>query len=60
MSQQASTTLEGLPKRFVFAMRKLFDILDEKRIGYVKFSGEFNGSNCLVCNELYSDFKFYC
>ena len=33
------TTLEGLPKQFVQAMRTLFDIMDDKRTGYVKFSG---------------------
>ncbi|KAL0280355.1 UNVERIFIED_CONTAM: hypothetical protein PYX00_001669 [Menopon gallinae] len=38
MSQPQSTTLDGLPKRFVLAMRKLFDILDDKKTGYVKFS----------------------
>lgn len=44
MSQPQSTTLDGLPKRFVYAMRKLFDIMDDKKTGYVKFSGEFNDS----------------
>lgn len=33
-----SPTLEGLPKQFVAALRTLFDILDEKGIGFVKFS----------------------
>lgn len=32
---------EGLPAKFVLSMRTLFDILDDKRTGYVKFSGEF-------------------
>ncbi|KAJ1525442.1 hypothetical protein ONE63_010254 [Megalurothrips usitatus] len=33
-----STTLDGLPKKFVAAMRTLFDIMDDKRIGYVSFT----------------------
>ncbi|KAF6202021.1 hypothetical protein GE061_004417 [Apolygus lucorum] len=33
-----SPTLEGLPKQFVGALRTLFDILDEKAVGYVKFT----------------------
>ncbi|KAK3932181.1 Suppressor APC domain-containing protein 2 [Frankliniella fusca] len=32
-----TTTLDGLPKKFVAAMRTLFDIMDDKRIGYVSF-----------------------
>lgn len=32
---------EGLPAKFVLSMRTLFDILDDKRTGYVKFSGDF-------------------
>jgi hypothetical protein len=39
MAQPQSTTLDGLPKQFVVAMRTLFDIMDDKRMGYVKFSG---------------------
>lgn len=31
--------LDGLPKPFVNAMRTLFDIMDDQRTGYVKFSG---------------------
>ncbi|KAK6627237.1 hypothetical protein RUM44_009714 [Polyplax serrata] len=38
MLQPQTTTLDGLPKRFVYAMRKLFDLMDDKRTGYVKFS----------------------
>ncbi|XP_069694184.1 suppressor APC domain-containing protein 2 [Periplaneta americana] len=38
MAQPQSTTLDGLPKQFVVAMRTLFDIMDDKRTGYVKFS----------------------
>ncbi|KAL1117243.1 hypothetical protein AAG570_004569, partial [Ranatra chinensis] len=33
-----SATLDGLPKQFVAALRTLFDILDDKASGYVKFS----------------------
>ncbi|CAH1394542.1 unnamed protein product [Nezara viridula] len=33
-----SPTLEGLPKQFVAALRTLFDILDEKGIGFVKLT----------------------
>ncbi|XP_044762036.1 suppressor APC domain-containing protein 2 [Coccinella septempunctata] len=32
------STLDGLPKQFVSAMRTLFDIMDDKRTGYVNFS----------------------
>lgn len=32
---------EGLPAKFVLSMRTLFDILDDKRTGHVKFSGNF-------------------
>lgn len=32
-----TTTLDGLPKKFVAAMRTLFDIMDDKQIGYVSF-----------------------
>ncbi|XP_045596534.1 suppressor APC domain-containing protein 2 [Procambarus clarkii] len=32
------TALDGLPKPFVNAMRTLFDIMDDQRTGYVKFS----------------------
>lgn len=34
-----ATTLDGLPKKFVVAMRTLFDIMDDKRIGYVSYTG---------------------
>lgn len=33
-----SSTLDSLPKQFVSAMRTLFDIMDDKRTGYVNFS----------------------
>ena len=32
------TTLDGLPKKFVAAMRTLFDIMDDKHMGYVSFT----------------------
>lgn len=32
-----SSTLDGLPKQFVSAMRTLFDIMDDKRTGHVNF-----------------------
>ncbi|CAG2065380.1 unnamed protein product, partial [Timema podura] len=38
MAHTQSPTLDGLPKQFVVAMRTLFDIMDDKRTGYVKFS----------------------
>ncbi|KAB0796997.1 hypothetical protein PPYR_11058 [Photinus pyralis] len=33
-----SSTLDSLPKQFVSAMRTLFDIMDDKKTGYVTFS----------------------
>lgn len=39
MSQPQSATLDGLPKRFVTAMRTLFDILDDQKSDCVRFSG---------------------
>ncbi|KAF5282871.1 hypothetical protein FQR65_LT14195 [Abscondita terminalis] len=33
-----SSTLDSLPKQFVSAMRTLFDIMDDKKTGYVKFA----------------------
>ncbi|KAF5294121.1 hypothetical protein FQA39_LY13492 [Lamprigera yunnana] len=33
-----SSTLDSLPKQFVSAMRTLFDIMDDKKSGYVKFA----------------------
>ncbi|XP_063236048.1 suppressor APC domain-containing protein 2 [Bacillus rossius redtenbacheri] len=38
MSQAQPATLDGLPKQFVVAMRTLFDIMDDKKTGYVEFS----------------------
>lgn len=35
-----SATLDGLPKPFVGALRTLFDIMDDKGAGFVKFSGK--------------------
>lgn len=37
-SSQSSSTLDGLPKQFVTAMRTLFDIMDDKRLGCVNVS----------------------
>ena len=34
-----NSATEGLPAKFVVSMRTLFDILDDKNTGYVKFSG---------------------
>lgn len=34
-----SSTLDGLPKSFIHVLRTLFDILDDKKTGLVKFSG---------------------
>lgn len=36
-SQLQSTTIDSLPKQFVQAMRTLFDIMDDKRTGFVDF-----------------------
>lgn len=33
-----ASTLDGFPKEFVTAMRKLFDIMDDKKTGYVNLS----------------------
>lgn len=33
-----SSTLDSLPKQFVSAMRTLFDIMDDKRTGFVNFA----------------------
>lgn len=32
--------LDGLPKSFIHILRTLFDILDNKQTGLVKFSGK--------------------
>ncbi|XP_064086040.1 suppressor APC domain-containing protein 2-like [Macrobrachium nipponense] len=37
-SSNTLAPLDGLPKPFVNAMRTLFDIMDDQRTGYVKFS----------------------
>lgn len=42
---------EGLPAKFVLSMRTLFDILDDKRTGHVKFSGNF--VRLWLCNMKY-------
>lgn len=38
VNMSSSSTLDSLPKQFVSAMRTLFDIMDDKRTGYVNFS----------------------
>lgn len=38
MSRGPSRNMESLPKQFVSAMRTLFDIMDDKRTGYVKLT----------------------
>jgi len=35
----SNCALDGLPKQFVVAMRTLFDIMDDKRTGFVRFAG---------------------
>ncbi|EFN88901.1 suppressor APC domain-containing protein 2 isoform X2 [Harpegnathos saltator] len=37
MAQIQTSTMDGLPKHFVNAMRTLFDIMDDQNTGYVKF-----------------------
>lgn len=37
-TQLQSTTIDSLPKQFVAAMRTLFDIMDDKRNGFVNFA----------------------
>lgn len=44
--------LDGLPKPFVNAMRTLFDIMDDQRTGYVKFSGWFSSLSFLFYVDL--------
>ena len=34
-----SAALEGLPKQFVVAMKTLFEVMDDRKSGYVKLSG---------------------
>lgn len=38
MTQASSRNMESLPKQFVSAMRTLFDIMDDKRSGYVNLT----------------------
>lgn len=38
MAQIQTSTVDGLPKHFVSAMRTLFDIMDDQNTGYVKFA----------------------
>lgn len=35
----SSAALEGLPKSFVSAMKTLFEIMDDRRTGFVKMTG---------------------
>lgn len=34
-----NSVLDGLPKSFIHVLKTLFDILDDKKTGLVKFSG---------------------
>ena len=34
-----SVALEGLPKQFISSMKTLFEIMDDKKTGFVKLSG---------------------
>lgn len=34
-----SAALEGLPKQFVSAMKTLFEVMDDKKSGFVRLSG---------------------
>lgn len=36
-----NSATDGLPAKFVVSMRTLFDILDDKNTGYVKFAGDY-------------------
>lgn len=38
MAQIQTSTVDGLPKHFVNAMRTLFDIMDDQNTGFVKFA----------------------
>jgi hypothetical protein len=61
MAQPQSATLDGLPKQFVVAMRTLFDIMDDKRTGYVKFSGKIHGmKKCFVDVDLGCNGRWTC
>ena len=48
LTKMASTSaaLEGLPKQFVVAMKTLFEIMDDKKTGFVKLTGWFVYSFC--------------
>ena len=41
--------LDALPKVFVDSMRTLFDIMDDKRTGFVHYSGETAFDNVKIC-----------
>ncbi|XP_058792651.1 suppressor APC domain-containing protein 2 isoform X2 [Phymastichus coffea] len=38
MAQLAKSSIDGLPKQFVSAMRTLFDIMDDQNTGYVSYA----------------------
>lgn len=38
MAQHPTSTVDGLPKHFVVAMRTLFDIMDDQNSGYVNYA----------------------
>ncbi|XP_011499126.1 PREDICTED: suppressor APC domain-containing protein 2 isoform X2 [Ceratosolen solmsi marchali] len=38
MAQMTKSSIDGLPKHFVSAMRTLFDIMDDQKTGYVNYS----------------------
>lgn len=42
-----SAALEGLPKQFVTSMKTLFEIMDDKNSGYVKFTGIVSNINLI-------------
>ena len=35
----SSAALDGLPKQFVAAMKTLFEVMDDKKTGFVKLTG---------------------
>lgn len=52
-----SGSLDGLPKQFVLAMRTLFDIMDDKRTGFVRFTGWYFAYKILFCYLILNTFK---
>lgn len=54
-SMHPKSTLDALPKSFVAAMRTLFDVMDDKRTGYVRLAdieARWRGGNGSVSREL--------